>query len=293
MWEQLSEAPAATAVPNNQHKGGRGPSKKKHSPVPNGSGTSGIPPPAPSSSSSSTPSFIADVSSNTTTTTNSDEATRQSLIALASAKEERKRKRKAEKEARRAEKRRRKAERRRRREMEAARRDESEEDEDEEEEEDSPNECEIIEKDGQCIVNIKPKKPIKLKIKSAEAVSNGVDSNGHDVAAGNDNDDDEEEEEEEEDRSSSKTNDSSGKSATASSAGQQQRRKSGSDVRTWCDACSSEGANANLVRCDECRRCFHFWCLQPPVKKSPKVAGYGWQCTDCSPSEVDSDWHLD
>ena len=65
------------------------------------------------------------------------------------------------------------------------------------------------------------------------------------------------------------------------------------DKRTQCDKCSGPGTNANLVRCDECRKCYHFDCLNPPVKKSPKVAGWSWHCTDCDPSDVDSDWHLD
>ena len=135
----------------------------------------------------------------------------------------------------------------------------------------------------QCIVNIKPKKPIKLKIKAPAAASpepeekdssppratNGIDSNGH----GEEGEGGEGEEEE---------------------GGEPKAKKARrSDVRTSCDVCSSEGTNGNLVRCDECRKCFHFWCLVPPVKKSPKVAGYGWQCTECSPSDVDSDWHLD
>ena len=65
------------------------------------------------------------------------------------------------------------------------------------------------------------------------------------------------------------------------------------DKRTQCDKCSGPGSNANLVRCDECRKCYHFDCLVPPVKKSPKVAGWSWHCIDCDPSDVDSDWHLD
>ena len=48
------------------------------------------------------------------------------------------------------------------------------------------------------------------------------------------------------------------------------------------------------VRCDECKKCYHFDCLVPPVKKSPKVAGWSWHCIDCDPSDAeDSDWHLD
>ena len=65
------------------------------------------------------------------------------------------------------------------------------------------------------------------------------------------------------------------------------------DVRTRCDVCAQEGSNENLVRCDVCKKCFHFSCLLPPVKKSPKVAGYSWHCNDCDPSDRDSDWHLD
>ena len=65
------------------------------------------------------------------------------------------------------------------------------------------------------------------------------------------------------------------------------------DVRTRCDVCGGEGTNENLVRCDVCKKCFHFGCLMPPVKKSPKVAGYSWHCNDCDPSDRDSDWHLD
>ena len=65
------------------------------------------------------------------------------------------------------------------------------------------------------------------------------------------------------------------------------------DLRTRCDVCAQEGSNENLVRCDVCKKCSHFSCLLPPVKKSPKVAGYSWHCNDCDPSDRDSDWHLD
>lgn len=64
------------------------------------------------------------------------------------------------------------------------------------------------------------------------------------------------------------------------------------DIRTQCDKCSQGGDNASLVRCDECKRCFHFGCLIPPLRKSPKVPGYGWHCNECDPSDQDSDWHL-
>jgi len=65
------------------------------------------------------------------------------------------------------------------------------------------------------------------------------------------------------------------------------------DVRTECCKCKKAGTNANLVRCDECSLCFHFQCLSPPVRKSPKQRGYNWHCENCDPSEkedqVDSD----
>jgi len=68
--------------------------------------------------------------------------------------------------------------------------------------------------------------------------------------------------------------------------------KKGRDVRTRCDVCQGEGTNANLVRCDECLKCYHFGCLNPPVKKTPKVSGWAWSCSDCAPSDEDKGWHL-
>ncbi|CAH0778308.1 unnamed protein product [Bemisia tabaci] len=56
-----------------------------------------------------------------------------------------------------------------------------------------------------------------------------------------------------------------------------------------CDTCSGAGNITNMVSCDECKRCFHFGCLDPPVKKSPKVRGYSWHCANCDPTESDSD----
>eukprot|EP00092_Neocalanus_flemingeri_P007547 GFUD01008145.1.p1 GENE.GFUD01008145.1~~GFUD01008145.1.p1 ORF type:complete len:904 (-),score=240.13 GFUD01008145.1:238-2562(-) len=66
----------------------------------------------------------------------------------------------------------------------------------------------------------------------------------------------------------------------------------GRDARTQCDVCLGEGNNANLVRCDECLRCYHFGCLNPPVKKTPKVSGWAWSCSECVPSDEDKGWHL-
>ncbi|XP_039291021.1 uncharacterized protein LOC111044535 [Nilaparvata lugens] len=64
--------------------------------------------------------------------------------------------------------------------------------------------------------------------------------------------------------------------------------KKKSDVATVCSTCSEPGNIANLVTCDECHKGFHFHCLDPPVKKSPKVRGYSWHCADCDPTESDS-----
>ncbi|XP_072010474.1 PHD finger protein 14 isoform X2 [Engystomops pustulosus] len=56
------------------------------------------------------------------------------------------------------------------------------------------------------------------------------------------------------------------------------------DLRTECASCKGIGDNENLVRCDECRLCYHFGCLDPPLKKSPKQTGYGWICQECDSS---------
>ena len=39
-----------------------------------------------------------------------------------------------------------------------------------------------------------------------------------------------------------------------------------------------------LNSCDECLKVFHFGCLDPPVKKTPKQRGYSWHCADCDSS---------
>ena len=81
---------------------------------------------------------------------------------------------------------------------------------------------------------------------------------------------------------------------SATPPAKRRKRSSGpdKDVRVQCDKCSGAGDNSCLVRCDECKKCFHFSCLVPPLKKSPKVAGYGWHCSECDP-DYDTDWHLD
>lgn len=51
-----------------------------------------------------------------------------------------------------------------------------------------------------------------------------------------------------------------------------------------CDVCHLEGAPSNSVKCDDCRKTYHFSCLEPPLKKSPKRRGYSWHCADCDPT---------
>ncbi|XP_069504733.1 PHD finger protein 14 isoform X2 [Ambystoma mexicanum] len=63
-----------------------------------------------------------------------------------------------------------------------------------------------------------------------------------------------------------------------------QKRIKSNDQRTECASCKGIGDNENLVRCDECRFCYHFGCLDPPLKKSPKQTGYGWICQECDSS---------
>ncbi|KAM8967115.1 PHD finger protein 14 [Pelodytes ibericus] len=59
------------------------------------------------------------------------------------------------------------------------------------------------------------------------------------------------------------------------------KKSKSEDLRTECASCKGIGDNENLVRCDECRLCYHFGCLDPPLKKSPKQTGYGWICQEC------------
>ncbi|NXO00796.1 PHF14 protein, partial [Rhinopomastus cyanomelas] len=69
-----------------------------------------------------------------------------------------------------------------------------------------------------------------------------------------------------------------------------QKKPKSEDLRTECATCKGTGDNENLVRCDECRLCYHFGCLDPPLKKSPKQTGYGWICQECdSTSSKDSE----
>jgi len=184
-----------------------------------------------------------------------DAAGRENLIQA----EDRKYKKRLDRERRKAEKKKRRAEKRKKREAEREATIEIDDDDEEE------NECEIIEQeDGQVIVNIKPK-AIKLKIKATSSPGNHLNGGDDDLP-------------------------SSAKRLKPSSNTNSSSRN---DLRTKCDVCGQAGDNSSLVRCDDCKRCFHFACLTPPLKKSPKVPGWGWSCHECAPSEVDSDWHLD
>ncbi|OAD58075.1 PHD finger protein 14, partial [Eufriesea mexicana] len=62
------------------------------------------------------------------------------------------------------------------------------------------------------------------------------------------------------------------------------KRGKDTDLLTHCNVCDMPGTSQNLVMCDECKKCYHFTCLDPPVKKSPKRRGYSWHCADCDPS---------
>ncbi|KAI1283824.1 PHD finger protein 14 [Halotydeus destructor] len=48
-----------------------------------------------------------------------------------------------------------------------------------------------------------------------------------------------------------------------------------------CCKCKLTAEVKGLVQCDECKLFYHFGCLDPPVKKSPKQRGYNWFCQDC------------
>ncbi|XP_074114675.1 PHD finger protein 14 [Cotesia typhae] len=61
------------------------------------------------------------------------------------------------------------------------------------------------------------------------------------------------------------------------------------ELITHCTVCGSTGTSQNIVMCDECKKCYHFTCLEPPVKKSPKRRGYSWHCADCDPSASEAE----
>ena len=264
-WQAYEAPPQPTAPPtastSGQPKKKRGRKPKKRPPETNG--TEEVLQPMPMAPKSPTDEIY------TTNGSGGDEKARQSLIDKAAAKAERK-------EAKRAERARRKLEKKQRKKLLK-----------EQQQTQAPtstlvtsnrdsDDVEIIEDAaGQCTVRIKPK-PIKLKINLPKATSEDLpQGNGH-VSPGE-----------------SPAAKRPRLDSTASVVGVGRPPAIRKDTRTHCDKCGTEGTNANLVRCDECKKCFHFTCLIPPVKKSPKVAGYSWHCSECDPSDVDSDWHLD
>ncbi|KAK8775439.1 hypothetical protein V5799_031209 [Amblyomma americanum] len=56
------------------------------------------------------------------------------------------------------------------------------------------------------------------------------------------------------------------------------------DLKVDCKRCGNSGDCTNLVVCDECKKGYHFLCLYPPVRKSPKQRGYTWNCEECNSS---------
>jgi hypothetical protein len=187
------------------------------------------------------------------------EVAKADLIAKAEAKAERKRQKKVEKA-------RRKAERKKQKLLETANEQHPPPPQNGGQEDDS--DIEILEdENGVCTVQIKPK-PIKLTIKT------GINGSSLPDGGEEQHDDDEEPSEAKRPRRSTPL-------------------PAPKDVRRQCDKCETPGGNINLVRCDECKRCYHFGCLNPPLKKNPKVPGYGWHCNECDPSDRDSDWNLD
>ncbi|CAN8014018.1 unnamed protein product [Ixodes persulcatus] len=57
------------------------------------------------------------------------------------------------------------------------------------------------------------------------------------------------------------------------------------EIKTECARCGSPGDSTNLVVCDDCKKGYHFLCLYPPVRKSPKARGYTWNCEECNSSD--------
>ncbi|XP_031562377.1 PHD finger protein 14-like [Actinia tenebrosa] len=67
------------------------------------------------------------------------------------------------------------------------------------------------------------------------------------------------------------------------------RKEKVQDLRTECFKCKRKGDNHTLARCDNCKQCYHFGCLDPPVKSNPKKRGYMWYCTECDESEEEEE----
>ncbi|KAG1679597.1 PHD finger protein 14 [Nymphon striatum] len=48
-----------------------------------------------------------------------------------------------------------------------------------------------------------------------------------------------------------------------------------------CIRCAKPGDDITLVKCDNCGVSYHVQCIDPPLKKSPKIYGMTWFCADC------------
>ncbi|XP_045469446.1 PHD finger protein 14 isoform X2 [Harmonia axyridis] len=55
-------------------------------------------------------------------------------------------------------------------------------------------------------------------------------------------------------------------------------------TESHCHVCAEEARSNESVKCDECLNLYHFLCLDPPLKKTPKRRGYSWHCADCDPT---------
>lgn len=60
------------------------------------------------------------------------------------------------------------------------------------------------------------------------------------------------------------------------------------NVEINCCVCTQTGKANQVVTCDECHKHYHFACLEPPLKKSPKIRGYSWHCADCDPTDEEA-----
>ncbi|CAL1526617.1 unnamed protein product [Lymnaea stagnalis] len=67
------------------------------------------------------------------------------------------------------------------------------------------------------------------------------------------------------------------------------QRESIRDLDIMCVVCNKDGVLNDTVRCDECMLSYHLKCLDPPMKKSPKVRGYMWHCEACDMMDSSND----
>ncbi|XP_012554533.2 PHD finger protein 14 [Hydra vulgaris] len=66
------------------------------------------------------------------------------------------------------------------------------------------------------------------------------------------------------------------------------KKKSDNLQEHWpnCFKCKKNGDASSLVKCDNCKRCYHFkLCLDPPYAKSPKGKFWDWVCEECDEIE--------